>query len=49
LRLHENEMHKQSDLDTTRLYTTRTSVIRGFFLESWYPQLVRVFEPNCTL
>jgi hypothetical protein len=25
----------QSDLETTRLYTTRTSVIRGFFPESW--------------
>jgi hypothetical protein len=37
----------QSDLDTTRLYTTRTSVIRGFCSESWYPNLFRVFEPNC--
>jgi hypothetical protein len=35
----------QSDLDTTRVYTTRTSVIRGFFSESWYPQLFRMFEP----
>ena len=30
----------QSDLDNTRLCTTRTSVIRGFFSESWYPQLI---------
>ena len=37
----------QSDLHTTRLYSTWASVIRGFFSEIWYPQLFRVFEPNC--
>ena len=37
----------QSDLDTTRLYTTRTSVIRGFFQKVGTPQLFLVFEPNC--
>ena len=36
---YQNSIVLQSDLNTTRLYATQTSVIRGFFSESWYPQL----------
>jgi hypothetical protein len=45
--IHRLKLDVQSDLDTTRLYTTRTSVIRGFFQEVSLPptaQLFRVFE-----
>jgi hypothetical protein len=40
---------KNLDLDTTRpapLYYADLCYTR-FFSESWYPQLFRVFEPNC--
>ena len=37
----EGEKYMQSDLDTTRLYTTQTSdtIYAIFFLKIWHPQL----------